>query len=151
MIFRTRSSPPVEFSVDLSHTCVVIEDTEVIKDGVRVVVPKGEIDLYSKVQADKASCNVYNILQRFTRGDVDVIQQRVGQFIDTVGMPTSIIEAHRKLDTMRKSFESMPAEFKEKFGGSFDTFVEKGATLSPADLAAMVSPKKAEVNNNVEE
>lgn len=151
MSFFSRSKRPSTIPVDVSNTCEVLEDTEIIEDGKRVVVPKGKVNLYEKVQADKASCNIYNILNRFARGDVDVISQRVGQFIDTVGMPSNIIDAHKKLETMRRGFESMPAEFKEKFGYSFDTFVEKGATLSPDDLSALVNPKKAEVIDDVAE
>lgn len=151
MSFFSRMNRPATIAQDVSHTCEVFEDTEIIEDGKTVVVPKGKVNLYEKVQADKQSCNIYNILNRYARGDVDVVAQRVGQFIDTVGMPTSIVEAHKKLSAMRKGFESMPAEFKEKFDNSFDTFVEKGATLSPDALSAMVNPKKAEVIENVAE
>ena len=97
MSFFSRSKRPSTIPVDVSNTCEVLEDTEIIEDGKRVVVPKGKVNLYEKVQADKASCNIYNILNRFARGDVDVISQRVGQFIDTVGMPSNIIILSRVL------------------------------------------------------
>lgn len=137
MMIYTRFSRPKAVAVDMHNCCVVLEDTEVIKDGCCVVVPKGTVDLYAKVQADKESCDVYKILNRFARGDVSVISQRVGQFIDTVNMPTNLIDAHKQLDSMRRGFESMPAEFREKFGFSFDSFLEKGAKMNADDWKAI--------------
>ena len=150
MIIYSRFNRPIFGGLCLGDTTVVLEDTEVVQDGVRVVIPKGVVNLYDKVQADKEATNIYKILDRFARGDISALSQRIGQFIDTVNMPKSIIEAHKQLDTMKKGFESMPADFREKFDFSFDKFVEKGAKMSKDDWANLMPKKPVEPAKEVD-
>jgi len=97
---------------------------ERIVDGVRVLIECGRNPLNEFVQASLEETKIYNIINRYQRGDQAALNKVGGQFIDVVGMPTNLAEAQNALLSIERQFNSLPGEVKEKFGNNVNQFVQ---------------------------
>lgn len=107
---------------------------EFVEDGHRVLKETGRDNLFDYVQASKDECDIYNILARYQRGDVDVLNRRQGQYLDVVGLPTNMAEAHQLMIDVERKFNSLDPEIRKKFDNSVDVFVDKVAHSDEAGL-----------------
>lgn len=107
---------------------------EFVEDGHRVLKETGRENLFDYVQASKDECDIYNILARYQRGDVDVLNRRQGQYLDVVGLPTNMAEAHQLMIDVERKFNSLDPEIRKKFDNSVDVFVDKLAHSDEAGL-----------------
>lgn len=80
------------------------------------LVETGKTDLNAFIQAAKENTLVYNILDRFQRGDVSVLDKVRGFFADVTDMPNSLMEAHQLVTRIANGFDSLPSDIKSEFG-----------------------------------
>lgn len=107
---------------------------EFVEDGHRVLKETGRDNLFDYVQASKDDCDIYNIIARYQRGDVNVLARRQGQFLDVVGLPTNMAEAHQLMIDVERKFNALDPEIRKKFDNSVDVFVDKVVHSDEAGL-----------------
>ena len=107
---------------------------EFVEDGRTVLKVTGKDNLFEYVQASKSECDIYTILARYQRGDVDVLNSRVGQYLDVVGMPTNMAEAYRLMNDVKYKFDTLSPDIRKKFDNSVDVFVDKVSHATPDQL-----------------
>lgn len=100
---------------------------EKIVDGKDFLVKVGDNPLNVFVQASLNETLVYNILDRYNKGDLSVLERTNGHFVDVVGMPTSLAEAQQKLIDIEKHFSALPLAVRRKFDNSVNTFISSVA------------------------
>lgn len=97
---------------------------ERIVNGVLDLVKTGIRDVHAFLQQGKEACEVYNILDRFSKGDISAIQRVKGYYADVAVMPKSLVEVHNFMKTLDTHFDELPAEVKAKFGNSSHQFMK---------------------------
>lgn len=85
----------------------------------------GSTDNYSKIQASLEDTKIYNILKRYTNGDVEALSRTKGQFFDSTKLPNSLVEAQHHLMNVSKQFDSLPDSVKREYNYSVTEYVEK--------------------------
>lgn len=144
MIFYTRYNRPKAVVPPIGDGTAPVYE-EVVKDGRRTLEITGKDNLFEVVQSSKEESLVYNIIARYQRGDLMALNQRVGQYMDVVGMPTNLAEAHQAVIDARRTFDSLPAEIRKKFDNSFDLYLEQVAKAKPEEIQAMFGLTPADV------
>lgn len=130
---------------------------EVFENGSYKLVVSGKENLFDLVQASKEETLVYNIIDRYQRGDVTALQQRVGQYMDVVGMPKNLAEAHAVMLDVERKFNALSPDVKSKFGNDVNVFIETVSHSTPDKLqeifgvAAEVTKVEKGDDVNVEE
>lgn len=117
-------------------------DLQLVKTGIE--------NLYDKIQAEAAACDMDNILRRFANGDISVLSQSQGIYADVSSAPMHFTDALNMVRSVEEEFNRLPAEEREKFNNDWVKF---GASLvnpvsSPAEPAPEVS-KPDVVNEEV--
>lgn len=149
MEFRSRSSGSSTVPAPCGRG-VSPQYEERIVNGVMSLVKTGERDVHAFIQAGKPQTLIYNILDRFSKGDISAIQRVKGYYADVSAMPKSLVEVHNFMKTLDSNFDSLPAEVKDKFGNSPHKFmesVENGEFVKI--LGDFVQPGSVDPNNKV--
>lgn len=93
------------------------------KEGHKNLVPKGtKIDVYSKIQADKDSCDINKLMERFALGDSEALNVNKGYWIDATKLPTNLAEVFERGLEAEQYFEGLPTDLKEMFDNSHSVF-----------------------------
>lgn len=122
-MFYSRSSRPTT-AVSPCGRGFSVQYEERIVDGSLSLVKTGVRDVHTFIQQGRDSCDVYNILNRFSNGDISAIQRVKGFYADVAAMPKSLIEAHNFMKSIDAHFDELPAEVKEEFGNSSHKFMK---------------------------
>lgn len=122
---------------------------EFVEDGHRVLKKIGKDNLFDFVQASKEECDIYNILLRYQRGDIDVLNRREGQYLDVVGLPTNLAEAHQLMLDVERKFNSLDPEIRKNFDNSVDVFIDKVSHASEDGLRELFGVPKEEKSIDV--
>ncbi len=118
-------------------------DLQLVKTGIE--------NLYDKIQAEAAACDMDNILRRFANGDISVLSQSQGIYADVSSAPMHFTDALNMVRSVEEEFDRLPAEEREKFDNDWIKF---GASLvnpvsSPAESAPEVSKPDVIVTEEV--
>lgn len=133
MSFFSRINRPKTIPVVLGDGTVPVYD-EVLVDG-RVKLQQVDTEnLFDFVQASKAETSIYNIIDKFNRGDESALNKTVGKFMDVLGMPTTLAEAQQSLINVSKKFDSLPIDIRQKFENNVNIFVDTVSNSSPEKL-----------------
>lgn len=96
--------------------------------GNRVIKKKGEIDLYSLIQAYRDECDINILMAKFINGDRTAIMQRVGAYLDLSAIPDNFNDMLNLTTTAQSVFDSLPIEIKEAFGNNVNNFLANSQT-----------------------
>ena len=96
------------------------------KNGDLQLVSTGKENLYDKIQAEAAACDMDNILRRFANGDISVLSQSQGIYADVADAPMHFTDALNMVRSVEDSFNQMSAEDREKYDNDW---VKYGASL----------------------
>lgn len=107
---------------------------ERIVDGVRKLVKVNENPLNDFVQASLSETLIYNILDKFQKGNTEVLNQSFGQFFDATLFPASLADAQKQILYAESYFGSLPLEVRNKFDNSSSVFLSKIADGSVFDI-----------------
>lgn len=91
------------------------------------LVKTGTENLYDKIQAEAAACDMDNILRRFANGDISVLSQSQGIYADVADAPMHFTDALNMVRSVEEEFDRLPAEEREKYDNDWVKF---GATLT---------------------
>lgn len=135
-LFFSRLNRPKTIFSDLGNGKTPVFEIRVV-DGVESLVQIGEDDTFAFIQAGLEDTLIYNILDRYKYGEVDVIARRQGFYADVVGMPKTLSEAQNLLKNISNNFDKLPDQVKSKVGGDVNEFilqVASGTVESVKDL-----------------
>lgn len=96
---------------------------------------KGKEDWYGYIQSHKDSVDIHLILERFQRGDVDVLNRVQGFYGDITSMPSTFADALNIVRSSEEFFNSLPVEERAKFNHNFSEFLASFDT--PDNLARL--------------
>lgn len=89
-------------------------------DGIFVLDVSGTEDIYEKIQSHAASVDIHVILDRYRRGDLDVLGDPARSvFADTADMPRNYAQLLNLVADGERAFMSLPVEERAKFDHSF--------------------------------
>lgn len=125
MQFRHRSSPRVRFFSNRPVGVTPVFKQFLDDNGVTYLKQTGETDINAFVQASKDATLVYNILDRFQKGETDVLMKSSGYYMDAVGLPTSLAEAHNLMVGIEQKFLSLPLDLRRAFDNSPYNFARR--------------------------
>lgn len=118
------------------------------------LVPSGIIDTYSEIQSYADECSMDNILRRFAAGDVSVLNQAQGVFVDVSQMPTHFTDMVNLVSAVEREFNLLPADERAKYENNFVKYALRSDqnldNLNRESFATDASNTKAESNSTVE-
>lgn len=102
-----------------------IKDEKMLKmvDGVYELVKIGTSNLYEQIQSHRDSVDIYKILERYAAGDLGVLEQAHGQYIDITEAPKTLAEAYTYIANSKKYFENLPLKVREEYDFDASKFV----------------------------
>lgn len=125
-------------------------------DGAKALKVSREIDISEYINSSLEDSLIYNILDKYARGDLSALNRATGQFLDCTGLPTSFLEAHQYVKNAENLFSQFPDDLKSKFGSfkDFQADLISGSAydkLTSYELSKSESfkPSESEVSNNV--
>ena len=124
MVFFSRSCRPAAVAVACGKGYAPQYEERIGSDGALHLVKVGQRDVHTFIQEGKERTLVYNILNRFSQGDISAIQRVKGYYADVTAMPKSLLEVHNFMKSLDSNFDSLPAEVKAKFGNSSTEFMK---------------------------
>lgn len=96
---------------------------------------KGKEDWYGYIQSHKDSVDIHVLLERFQRGDVDVLNRVQGFYGDITSYPSTFADALNIVRSGQEFFDSLPVEERAKYNHNFSEFL--AALDSPDTLARL--------------
>ena len=133
--------------LDQAQPVMVLSQTfeyKVNKNGVKELVQTGKTNLYDKIQASVAQCEIYSILERYDNGDYSVLQKAKGQFGDFTQFPTTLAERQQQLIDAERMFGELPLAVRREFGGDFGRFLASFEDGSYKDIFKKYLPEAKE-------
>lgn len=115
---------------------------EVDKNGVLNLREVGEEDLYGFIQSHADSVNIHRIIERFNRGEADVLSRVQGVFGDFVNVPKSYAELLNRVIEGENEFKQLPLDVRSKFNHSFAEFLTAAGSDEWYSVLGIEKPQK---------
>lgn len=92
------------------------------KDGEKILKENGYTNIYEKIQADRDSADINNIIARVIRGDTSMLNfnDTYGDFINT---PTNLIDAMNIQLRANAMWNSLPAEIRKEYDNDVNKYM----------------------------
>lgn len=97
----------------------VLKDTQ----GIMQLEDCGTSDLYHYIQSHKDSVDINKILERYRSGDISVLDQQRGQYLDISDAPKSLAEMYSFIRNCGTFFDSLPLEVRKEYDFNPAAFV----------------------------
>ena len=68
--------------------------------------------------------DIKKIFEKYQAGDVSVLTRRVGEYIDTLGCPETLLDAQLMLKNGQILFDQLPADIREKYENNVEKFIQ---------------------------
>lgn len=92
-------------------------------DGQIILIKAGRDNIHEKIQAERSSCELKQILARLSHDEISKFDiTRGGMFGDFTQVPKSIRDMRQRMLDAEGLFATLPAEVKEQFDYSTDKF-----------------------------
>lgn len=104
------------------------------------LIEKGKEDWYGYIQSHKDSVDIHVLLDRFQRGDIDVLNRVQGFYGDITNYPSTFADALNIVRSSEEFFNSLPVEERAKYNHNFSEFL--AAFDSQDNLARIFGIKK---------
>ncbi len=125
-MFMTQFDSRPRFYTSIGNPIVETFTGRYDKNGDLQLVKTGTENLYDKIQAEAAACDMDNILRRFANGDISVLSQSQGVYADVADAPMHFTDALNMVRSVEDAFNLMPAEEREKYDNDW---VKYGASI----------------------
>ena len=137
-MFKTQYDSRERFYTSIGDPVVETYTGRYDKNGDLQLVKTGTENLYDKIQAEAAACDMDNILRRFANGDISVLSQSQGVYADVAGAPMHFTDALNMVRSVEDAFSQLPSDEREKFDNDW---VKYGASLvNPSVVEPAVEP-----------
>lgn len=147
--FFSRCNRPVTVAVPVGGVTAPLYE-EHITDDFRGLVIVGQTNLFDYVQASKDDTLIYNLLDRYVKGDITALLSKKGQFLDCTGMPSTLAEAQQLMINAAERFNRLSSEQRAKFKDVHD-YVQKVATSDITGLKEIFGISDPVVNIDVKD
>lgn len=128
---KERSRPETPAGSRFKKTYQLEVDSETGHKGLKEI---GEENIYEKIQEFAEETKIYNILKRFTNGDISALNQQAGGvYADIRNQPRDLIEAQATIQKIENTFNLLPPEVKREFGDNVNDFIRSGLDGSMAE------------------
>lgn len=142
-MFKTQFDKRGRFYTSIGNPVIQTFTGRYDKNGDLQLVNTGSENLYDKIQAEAAACDMDNILRRFANGDISVLSQSQGIYADVADAPMHFTDALNMVRSVEETFDKLPAEDREKFDNDW---VKYGASLvNPVVDSVLDEPAKLDV------
>lgn len=84
----------------------------------------GSHSISEYVNSFRSSTDIKEIFKRYQAGDTSVLEKKIGDYVDTVGAPESLVDAKLMLMNGEKLWNELPSTLKDKYDNSVDKFIE---------------------------
>lgn len=125
-MFKTQFDVRERFYTSIGNPIVETYTGRYDKNGDLQLVNTGKENLYDKIQAEAAACDMDNILRRFANGDISVLSQSQGIYADVADAPMHFTDALNMVRAVEADFDKLSAEDREKYDNDW---VKYGASL----------------------
>lgn len=91
-----------------------------------IVEQDGTADLYMEIQSHKDSCDIHVLLDRYRRGDLEVmerLQTQRGVYADVTSMPQTYAEVLNMVHQGEQEFLRLPVDVRAKFDHSYEVYM----------------------------
>ena len=92
--------------------------------GKRELVKLCDENFYNDIQAHYNECNLYHLIDRYTKGDLSALSSSSGQYVDTTVLPSSLREVFDFKNRFVNRFNSLSDDIKSLFDNNFDTYIK---------------------------
>lgn len=150
MILKDKKEHSIKFVTNPGNPMKEIKHGELQVDGtIKLVVDRIE-NTDETIQSYAPSTMIENIMKRIEAGQVELLNQRHGFFMDTIGLPSNMAEVLNLVIKGQEVFEKLPVEIKERFDNDFNKwfvamdkadFFEKSGFVSPSGETAGKDPE----------
>ncbi len=137
-MFNTQYDSRERFYTSIGDPIVETYTGRYDKNGDLQLVSTGQENLYDKIQAEAAACDMDNILRRFANGDISVLSQSQGIYADVSGAPMHFTDALNMVRSVEDAFSLLPSEEREKYDNDW---VKYGASLVNPAVDPVVEPE----------
>lgn len=154
MRFRTQFDPHDRVLLPVGNRIHDILSGRFDDDGIFVLDVSGTEDIYEKIQSHAASVDIHVILDRYRRGDLDVLGDPARSvFADTAEMPRNYAQLLNLVADGERAFMSLPVDERAKFDHSFAQWLmsfdkqlvdPEASGSAPADVNKEVSSNESE-------
>lgn len=144
---------PAGEKIELRHRAVLK------KDGTRILVKDREKRTFDIIQSHKEECLIENIIKRALEGDLAVLEQMHGQYIDCTNLPGTLAEAQQKILDLKQEFSQLPKEVRKEFDYSEEKYIAEWGSdewLKKTGIDKLIEKEKNEqakanrFNENIE-
>lgn len=136
-MFKTQYDVRDRFYTSIGNPFVETFTGRYDKDGDLQLVSTGTENLYDKIQAEAAACDMDNILRRFANGDISVLSQSQGVYVDVADAPMHFTDALNMVRSVEDAFSQLSADEREKYDNDW---VKYGASLVNPVIEPAVEP-----------
>lgn len=70
------------------------------------------------------SVDLKKLMERYQHGDITVLSKRIGDYIDSVGVPDNLLDAKLMIQNGEKAFADLPSDIKDKFANDPMKFIQ---------------------------
>lgn len=95
------------------------------ENGHKYLEESGQTNIYDRIQASHEETKIYNIIKRYEQGDETALDRVTGMYIDSTGMPKSLMEAHQRIAEIENAFEKLPLEIRADFNHNPSEFISR--------------------------
>lgn len=142
-MFKTQYDVRDRFYTSIGNPIVETFTGRYDKNGDLQLVKTGTENLYDKIQAEAAACDMDNILRRFANGDISVLSQSQGVYADVADVPMHFTDALNMVRSVEDAFGQLSADEREKYDNDW---VKYGAALmNPVVESAADTPVETTV------
>lgn len=123
-MFRNRSNYPVGLDTPTGDGYETKFEFEFNENGEKVLVAKGVINVYERIQSHKDSVSLDKMIERFTlTGDYSHLVNKEGNYLNILNAPKSLMEAQNTILKATSLFDELPVNIKEVYSNNFSVFL----------------------------
>ena len=122
---------------------------QVLKNGQIELVVEGHENTDEIIKSFEQSVDIDVIIARYMNGDIDALHQRVGQYGDFTGIPSTYAEVLQKQIDARNIFDSLAPEIRQKFDNDANKFFVQSGTKEWFDKLSPFFQKKEKVDEEI--
>lgn len=101
-----------------------IEYTGVYDENGNIVLREtGKSHIPTLIDADRESCDINNIIKRFTLGDTEALSARQGFYADVSEAPKTYAQMLNMINAAKEEFDMLPLEVREKYDFDVAKFI----------------------------
>lgn len=140
--YRTRADEPLVIESNPGEKIENVVAMKINDDGTEEFYIAGKTNTYEQIQAFAEDSKIENILAKvMATGDMSILQQKKGEFLDLTEMPKDIFEAQKKITEAEKTFAQLPLEVRKEYNNNFNEYLADAGSEKWMELVGLKEKK----------